>query len=160
MTDLILRGTRVGRDELSELGFSGHTLRFMASHVDRGFSEWDTEGDVPDTAGLYAFVIPDLNEPEAARVAYVGMTTHLWMVTKGAAAEWRWWRGLARYGRHRYAGATRVRVSRLVIAARRQGFGVSHWVEPIPDVGRVALLRVEEVLIDQWRLRETGWNRG
>ncbi len=42
-------------------------------------AEWTTIGEVPDAPGLYAFTVEDDHQ---IRVAYVGLTGHLWMVTK------------------------------------------------------------------------------
>jgi uncharacterized protein (UPF0548 family) len=115
--------------------------------------EWTTQGEVPDTPGLYAFTVEDDHQ---MRVVYVGRTSHLWMVTRGqlpgSVA-----RGGQRYGRPRHAGQTRQRVNILIAGQLRAGRWVRHWTCPLP----VAALRAEEErFIVGWDLRRCGWNRG
>lgn len=158
-------GTPVTEDELEILGFSPHELRFRNVAVDllsgELGSEWDTLGEVPDSAGLYAFTVED---DRSLHVAYVGMTEHLWMVTKGRLPTGEA-RGGQRYGRPKHAGVTRERINVLVTEQVRLGRRVRHWLRPIPDGDggedlRSRLLREEEALIQRWQLRSTGWNRG
>ncbi|MGH3190087.1 MAG: hypothetical protein ACRDOL_23040 [Streptosporangiaceae bacterium] len=115
--------------------------------------EWTTIGEVPDAAGLYAFTVED---DQQIRVAYVGLTGHLWMVTKGRLPGGGARPG-QRYGRPRHAGATRQRVNILIAEQLRAGRLVRHWVRQLP----LAALRAEEErLISGWELRRVGWNRG
>lgn len=124
--------------------------------------EWTTAGDVPRGPGLYAFTV---GEDGDLRVVYVGLTEELWMVTKGRLPLGGARPG-QRYGRPRYAGATRQRVNGLVGEQLRQGRLVRHWVRPLADVPadrvilRARLLELEEELIVRWDLRRIGWNRG
>jgi hypothetical protein len=91
------------------------------------------------------------------RVTYVGLTEHLWMVTKGRLPGSGGARGGQRYGRPRHAGVTRQRVNILIAGQLRSGRVVRHWVRTLP----VAALRAEEErLINSWNLRRVGWNRG
>jgi len=68
--------------DLRQAGFRHLELRVTRLDVDlpagRG-CEWTTIGEVPDSPGLYAFTVEDHHQ---IRVAYVGLTGHLWMVTK------------------------------------------------------------------------------
>jgi len=91
------------------------------------------------------------------RVTYVGMTTHLWMVTIGRLPSGGG-RGGQRYGRPRHAGVTRERVNVLVAEQVQVGRVVTHWVKPVDDIS--ALRLQEEQLIAKWDLRLAGWNRG
>jgi hypothetical protein len=76
-------GTPVTTDDLRGLGFQRHNLHVRCASLPAGPGcEWDTLGDVPKTAGLYAFTVED--DVMVLRVVYVGMTTHLWMVTIGS----------------------------------------------------------------------------
>ncbi|MDP9434772.1 MAG: hypothetical protein M3P93_06075 [Actinomycetota bacterium] len=156
-SSLQLPGTPVSEDELRALGFRPLDLRFASEPValtgGAGCS-WTTKGDVPDSAGLYAFTVSDgVN----LRVTYVGLTTHLWMVTKGRLPRSGGARGGQRYGRPKHAGGTRQRVNILIAAERAAGRDVRHWVRPMPEADLAA---EEEALITRWRLRRTGWNRG
>lgn len=137
------------------IGFTPHDLRVegidlpLAGGIGRN---WETIGAVPDLPGLYAFtVISALEE----RIAYVGLTTHLPMVTHGVRL------GLSRpgqrYGRPKWAGHTRQRINVCVTAEVAAGNRVRHWVRPLPEA---RLRSEEEVLIRRWHLREVGWNRG
>jgi len=148
-------GHPVTAAELAGAGFRPLELR-VARDVDlpggRG-CDWTTIGEVPDGPGLYAFSAEDDHE---MRVAYVGRTEHLWMVTKGCLPGGQARPG-QRYGRPRYAGTTRQRINLLVAEQLRAGRLVRHWVRPCP----AAALRLEEErLISQWDLRRVGWNRG
>jgi hypothetical protein len=90
------------------------------------------------------------------RVAYVGRTEHLWMVTKGRLPGGGA-RGGQRYGRPRHAGATRRRVNILIAEQLRAGRVVRHWICQLPSA---ALRAEEERFITSWDLRRCGWNRG
>ena len=152
-----LPGTPVTDEELSALGFIPLELEFVDSPVilplGTGCS-WITTGEVPDTAGLYAFTVA---VDGFMHVTYVGRTSHLWMVTKGQLPRSGGSRPGQRYGRPKYAGVTRQRINVLIAAQRAAGRQVRHWVRPLPD----AETRLqEEQLIVRWRLRDTGWNRG
>lgn len=152
-------GTPVSAELLQQLGFTSHPLRFRTEMGPVGFCEWDTLGAIPEAAGLYAFVLmhPDWAEQ---RVTYVGMTSHLWMVTKGALPRGGGARAGNRYGRYRYAGATRARVNALVAGARRAECEVTHWLSARAMSSPLELAQLEEDLITRWRLRESGWNIG
>jgi hypothetical protein len=99
-------------------------------------------------------------------VAYVGLTEHLWMVTKGRLPGSGGARPGQRYGRPKYAGITRKRVNVAIAEQLRSGRTVRHWLRPItePPPSREELWRrlctEEEILIKRWDLRRTGWNRG
>jgi hypothetical protein len=152
-----LPGTPVTAEELHRLGFRPLELRFAGEPVPLSGGagcSWTTVGDVPDSAGLYAFSVSD---GTTLSVAYVGRTTHLWMVTKGHLPRSGGVRGGQRYGRPKHAGITRQRVNILIAAERAVGREVWHWVRPMPEAGLAA---EEEALITRWRLRQTGWNRG
>jgi len=76
-------GCPITEGELRDLGFTPHELRVdrievpLAGGMGRN---WETIGAVPDLPGLYAFtVIAGRDE----RVTYIGLTTHLPMVTHG-----------------------------------------------------------------------------
>lgn len=115
---------------------------------------WNTIGDVPDSPGVYAFTVAD---DEELRVTYVGLTSHLWMVTKGRLPDGSA-RGGQRYGRPKHAGTTRTRVNVLVAEQLTLGRTVRHWVRLALDVEELPAL--EESLIRKWDLRLSGWNRG
>lgn len=152
-----LPGRTVTTTELYEAGFQPLELQITSRDVDlhpeRG-CEWTTIGDVPPSAGLYAFTVEDAHE---IRVAYVGLTEHLWMVTKGRLPDGRGARGGQRYGRPRHAGVTRRRINILVAEQLRAGRVVRQWVRQVPAP---ALRAEEERLIVGWELRRIGWNRG
>lgn len=160
-------GTPATVEELTALGFQRLSLKILRTHVQGGQvigCDWDTVGDVPDAAGLYLFTLHRDN-PQQIRVTYAGMTTHLWMVTKGHLPRGAGARGGQRYGRPQNAGATRVRVNGLVTRAVADGWIVCHWVSPFSSAefgsALVASLQsAEEKLISRWNLRKTGWNRG
>ncbi len=116
---------------------------------------------MPDAPGLYAFTLERPDEP-VVHVVYVGMTEHLWMVTKGTLPGGQA-RGGQRYGRPRHSGATRQRVNRMITRAASEGWMPRHWVKPYP-AGDGATLRTrlrddEAALILRWNLTEDGWNR-
>jgi hypothetical protein len=117
--------------ELSLAGFEPLELQVTSLNVHlpsgRG-CEWTTIGEVPDASGLYAFTLED---DQQMRVAYVGLTEHLWMVTKGRLPGGGA-RGGQRYGRPRHAGATRQRVNILIAEQLRAGRLVRHWVRKLP----------------------------
>jgi hypothetical protein len=151
-----LPGFAVSALELSAAGFVPLELRFERLNIGlpSGLGcEWTTTGCVPAGPGLYAFTVEDDRE---LRVAYVGLTSHLWMVTKGRLPSGQGARGGQRYGRPRHAGATRQRVNVLIAEQVRAGRRVQHWVRPTPAA---ALHAEEERLISSWKLRVNGWNR-
>ena len=154
----------MAREHLIDEGFAPYRLQFRTTDFLAGFCEWDTLGQMPDSPGLYAFVLQRDEEPELLRVSYVGLTGHLWMVTKGVLPRGGGARGPQRYGRHKHAGPTRAFVNSQVAAAKQAGFDVSHWLSPRsvpPGANPRAFLRgPEEELITRWELRRTGWNRG
>lgn len=157
-------GTPVTELELRGLDFTPHELRFHADEVvtTRGIGcEWDTIGEVPSSPGVYAFTAEDPRQTHSLKVVYVGLTTHLWMVTKGALPGGIA-RGGQRYGRPVHAGETRKRVNVDITAARAGGLAIKHWVKPVESVHedvRSVLRREEEVLIERWQLRLLGWNK-
>jgi hypothetical protein len=150
--------------ELKSLGFaplSIELLRAIALAEGNG-CEWNTLGVVPEGPGHYLFTV---ETADAIRVTYAGLTTHLWMVTKGRLPRGGGARPGQRYGRPIYAGATRRRVNLLVAEQFGLGRSVRHWVRPMAHDTRepTASLRLvmgEEELIVRWRLRDLGWNRG
>lgn len=152
-------------EELDDLGFSRFDLRFLTPPPDvaeSGGCTWDTMGVVPDTPGHYLFTIEQSSE---LHVAYVGLTENLWMITKGRLSDGRS-RPAQRYGRPKYAGATRARINGLIAAEHAAGRVVAHWLRPLADPPsdraalRARLLADEEALIRRWSLRQNGWNRG
>lgn len=150
-------GTPVDARLLRTMGFEPHALHFRTPMGADAQCEWDTAGAIPDAAGVYAFV---LGRSDALSVVYVGKTSHLWMVTKGTLPQGKGARPGNRYGRHKYAGLTRVRINALVADARRNDYEVTHWLSPRPTLSASELGRLEEDLIAGWRLRQTGWNVG
>lgn len=160
-----LPGHPVSPEELTSLGFRPLTLEVGRLDVELpgGIGcEWRTVGDVPECAGLYAFTV---SENEKLRITYVGMTEHLWMVTRGMLPRGAGARGGQRYGRPKHAGMTRKRINLLVAEQLRLGRIVRHWVCPVEtsamltlDV-RPSLFRKEDELISRWKLRAVGWNR-
>jgi hypothetical protein len=156
-TDGVLPGHSVSVEELSAVGFRPLALKASSLEVALPVGsgcEWTTVGEVPDAAGLYAFTVEDGQD---LRVVYVGLTTHLWMVTKGHLPGGAGARGGQRYGRPRHAGLTRQRVNVLIAEQLRAGRLVRHWVRPVP---KARLRDEEERLIAAWNLRRAGWNRG
>lgn len=142
---------------LTAAGFTPLELRVERLNVDLPCGtgcEWATAGAAPDSPGLYAFTAEDGRD---LRVAYVGMTSHLWMVTKGRLPGGGGARGGQRYGRPGHAGVTRQRINVLIAAQLRAGHQVRHWVRPLPALD---LRAEEERLITNWELRTYGWNRG
>jgi hypothetical protein len=158
MTDLTaLPGTPVTDSELEGLGFIPLTLRIDAHPIQLVGGVgclWTTVGQVPDSPGLYAFTT---SSGVLQHVTYVGLTSHLWMVTKGHLPHSGGARPGQRYGRPKYAGVTRKRVNVLVAAEVALGRTVRHWVRPTPQD---ELAATEEEYIVRWRLRTTGWNLG
>lgn len=152
-----LPGCSVTDEELRAVGFRPHELAVRRTDVllaDGVACEWDTIGDVPDSAGLYAFTVDDGLQQT---VVYVGMTTHLWMITKGRLPGQGGARGPQRYGRAKHAGATRRRVNIAIAEQIRAGRRVRHWLLPLLEP---QLRLQEEALIQRWQLRTLGWNRG
>lgn len=155
------RPTRVGclvsLDELNRRGFRRLDIEFVGDIQQLASGpcrNWNSIGQVPDSEGLYAFV---LEKNEESRVAYVGRTAHLWMVTKGSLPGVHARPG-QRYGRPKYAGVTRERINALVLQATDAGYTVSHWVCPRGE-GATALDLAERALIAEWDLVACGWNR-
>jgi hypothetical protein len=150
-------GTKVTIEDLASLGLIPLELR-LRDPVELGFGQvgiaWDTLGEVPRTPGIYAFTVESDGD---LRVCYVGLTTHLWMVTHGRLPEGTG-RGGQRYGRPKHAGVTRQRINVLVAEQVRLGRVVTHWVKPVDDLAGLRLQ--EEGLIATWNLRLAGWNRG
>ena len=158
-------GYPVTEPELRALGFEPLELRIDPGEEalpDGPGSKWTTLGEVPAGPGLYAFSV---EEGDDVRIAYVGLTEHLWMVTKGRLPGGGS-RPAQRYGRPKYAGTTRQRVNAEITAQLRQGRDVRHWVRPMSDPPherdelRNRLGVEEEEFIQRWDLRRLGWNRG
>jgi hypothetical protein len=147
----------VSAEELNALGFLPLELEFKEP-VELAFGQlgrnWNTLGEIPNGPGIYAFTVESDGE---MRVTYVGMTTHLWMVTIGRLPGGSP-RGGDRYGRPKHAGITRERINVLVAEQAEMGRAVTHWVMPVDDI--VELRPREESLITRWDLRLAGWNRG
>jgi len=150
-----LPGHPVTDRHLAELGFAGHELTFDKTVMWDGGAgiEWRTPGDVPDSAGIYVFT---LRTTEQLNVAYVGLTSHLWMVTKGRLPRSGGARPGDRYGKPVYAGATRQRINYLVWTEAARGRVIQHWLRPLPAE---AVRQDEAALIVRWNLTVTGWNR-
>jgi hypothetical protein len=150
-------GQPITAADLATVGFQPLDLQVTSLEVDlpSGLGcEWTTIGETPAASGLYAFTVEDDHQ---IRVAYVGLTKHLWMVTKGRLPNSGGARGGQRYGRPRHAGVTRQRVNVLIAEQLRAGRIVRHWFCP----HLAAALRAEEErLITGWDLRRVGWNRG
>jgi hypothetical protein len=161
----IVAGTPVSRNHLTRLGFVEHALVLVtdADVPEGGLIGWDTLGSVPDAPGLYCFV-GQKNPSNELRVFYVGMTSHLWMVTKGQLPGGIA-RGGQRYGRPKHAGTTRQRVNAEVARLSAGGWTFSHWLRAVeastdPATLKTLLLSEEASLIAMWDLRVVGWNRG
>lgn len=161
--DMLKTGTAVPRNDLTSLGFAPHALSFRSVDFSGANCEWDTLGTVRDSPGLYAFVLCHDDRPGELRVVYVGLTGHLWMVTKGLLPRNGGARGPQRYGRWRHAGQTRAWVNSQVTIAKREGWDVHHWLAPrsVADGQKadVVLLPEESGLIERWNLVVNGWNR-
>ena len=148
------------------MGFLPHELRVDEMNIqlpDGLGCNWTTVGAVPDAPGLYAFTV---EHDAQVSVTYVGMTEHLWMVTKGHLPRSGGARGGQRYGRPKHAGATRKRINCRVAEQIQLGRTVRHWLKPRAEAGcseldvRSTLLAEEESLIVRLHLRTVGWNRG
>jgi hypothetical protein len=152
-----LPGHPVSDEELSELEFRAFDLDVHSVDIQLPGGvgcTWTTIRDVPESPGVYAFTVDD---GVSQCVAYVGRTSHLWMVTKGRLPRSGGARGGQRYGRPQHAGVTRRRVNLLIAAELRAGRRVRHWLR----CAELPTLAVEEErLIRCWRLRTLGWNRG
>ena len=157
-------GFQVTERDLRNLGFSPFELQWLdpVSLPSGTATNWNTLGKIPSGAGLYAFTTEIRNMRDALRVRYVGMTTDLWMVTKGRLPDGTA-RGGQRYGRRKHSGDTRKRVNIELTTARAEGLHVRHWLRSVdvPDgTDAKTLLRQEEArLIWIWNLRSVGWNR-
>ena len=117
---------------------------------------------LPDCPGLYAFSVQDVLRGQL-RVCYVGLTSNLWMVTKGMLPGYIA-RGGQRYGRPKHAGATRKRINVELAKAHTVDLEVTHWLKPVVIQAGADMTNVlrtqEEELIVLWELRKVGWNRG
>jgi hypothetical protein len=160
---MLRTGTVVTRNDLTTLGFAPYALSFRTLDFSGANCEWDTLGTVPDSPGLYAFVLCHDDRPGELRVVYVGLTGHIWMVTKGLLPRNGGARAPQRYGRWRHAGQTRAWVNSQVAVAKRDGWDVHHWLAPRPvtdgQKANVVLLPEEKGLIERWKLLANGWNR-
>ena len=158
-------GHETSEGELKSLGFAPLSLELLRTLVlAEGIScEWNTLGVVPEGPGHYLFTVETGNE---IRVTYAGLTTHLWMVTKGRLPRRGGARPGQRYGRPIYAGTTRRRINLLMAEQFGLGRSMRHWVRPLAQeplestAEGIRLAIGEEELILRWRLRELGWNRG
>lgn len=118
-------GHPVPLTELTDLGFQPLDVRVERTDVPVAGGvgcEWRTTGDVPDAPGLYAFTLRRAEDRDGLRVVYVGMTEHLWMVTKGRLPDSASARGAQRYGRPKHAGQTRQRVNMEIRRAHLLGW--------------------------------------
>ena len=156
---MINTGTVVTGHDLTTRGFVPHELAFRTLDFTGTHCEWDTIGVVPDSPGLYAFVLTKPDRAAELHVAYVGRTSNLWMVTKGRLPRSGGARGPQRYGRWKHAGVTRGRINGLVTEAKRSGWDVAHWLSALL-LDDIALHQREQDLIQLWNLRAAGWNRG
>jgi hypothetical protein len=77
LESMIKTGTVVTRHDLTLRGFVPRKLAFRTVDFSCAYCEWDTIGVVPDSAGLYAFVLTNDVRPGELRVAYVGKTKNL-----------------------------------------------------------------------------------
>jgi hypothetical protein len=160
-----LPGTPSSEDELRHLGFIPLDLSVKRTGLRLPFGtgcDWDSSGHIPDGPGHYLFTVED---GFRLHVAYAGLTTHLWMVTKGYLPRSGGARGGQRYGRPTHAGVTRKRINVLVTEQMNHGRIVRHWVRAFHESNQggdlgTALKAEEEMLIGKWQLRRTGWNRG
>ncbi len=82
-------------------------------------------------------------------MVYVGLTTHLWMVTKRRLPRSGGARPGQRYGRPKYAGTTRQRVNVLIADQIALRLRALHWLRPLAED---RLRAEEEALIRRWRL--------
>lgn len=151
----------VHEPELRALGFRPLHLRWLErSHEHHGIGtcrDFDVVGDVPAAGGLYLFTSRTGME---VNIRYVGMTTHLWMVTKGRLPSGDA-RGGQRYGRPKHAGVTRARINAALTTAVDRGDVVTQWVRPTTGTASAVELREqEEIAIQRWQLRRHGLNRG
>ena len=151
----------VQEPELRALGFHPLHLRWLERrHEHHGIGtcrDFDVEGDVPTAGGLYLFARRNDDEID---IRYVGMTTHLWMVTKGRLPSGAA-RGGQRYGRPKHAGVTRARINAALTTAADRGEVVTPWVRPTAGTASAAQLREqEEIAIQRWQTRRYGLNRG
>jgi hypothetical protein len=150
LTGIGLPGRVITDADLMTLGFVSHELVFgkaVAWGSGCGI-EWKTVGDLPQSAGNYAFTI--------LRVTYVGLTEHLWMVTKGFLPAGGGARPGQRYGKPKYSGVTRKRINYLVWCEAARGHHPQHWLRPL-DVDQIR--PAEMALIARWNLTRIGWNR-
>lgn len=123
-------GYPITEEELRDVGFTSHELRVDRIEVSLAGGmgrNWETIGVVPDLPGLYAFTVLAGRDE---RVTYVGLTTHLPMVTDGIRLGVS--RRGQRYGRPKWAGQTRQRVNVCVTGEVMAGNRVRHWVRPVP----------------------------
>ena len=158
-----LPGHLTSDSELAGLGFLPLVPEAQGAVqlADGAGMDWNTVGEVPDAPGHYLFTVED---GASTSVVYVGLTSHLSMVTRGILPRVGA-RGGQRYGRPQHAGATRKRVNIELAAQLGPGRSVRHWVRPMTAGATAAdtkrlLHDGEERLILKWRLREVGWNRG
>jgi len=127
-----LPGWPVPYGDLLALGFLPFDLQpdpRDAGLPSSGGRRWTTLGQVPDSSGVYAFTVDDGGVPH---VAYVGLTTNLWMVTKGRLPQGGARPGQRYGGRPEYIGQTRLRVNILVCEQQDLGRRVRHWLRPLP----------------------------
>ena len=143
LESMIETGTVVTRHDLTLRGFVPHKLAFRTVDFSGAFCEWDTIGVVPDSAGLYAFVLRNDDRPGELRVAYVGKTRNLWMVTKGRLPRNGGARGPQRYGRWKHAGETRARVKRTCNRSQAIRLGCCSLAQR-PTCGRHRAARARE----------------
>jgi len=125
-----LPGHPVTEAELTELGFIPLCLEVKRELPALGYCDWDTMGQVPEGPGHYLFSV---EAGSMLSVTYVGLTTHLSMVTKGRLPRGAGARGGQRYGRPTNAGDTRRRINSLVTgcgSGAACGTGSGHFRRP------------------------------
>jgi hypothetical protein len=151
----------VTNDELHAAGYHRLHLTWRGARFEHPLydrcRDFDVAADVPQSQGLYLF---GLETAAGVDIRYVGMTTHLWMVTRGRLPDGRA-RGGQRYGRPRHAGPTRQRINAAMTAETERGAVVGLWINPRHEPGGTSSLRLEEEkAIERWQLRSHGLNRG
>lgn len=146
--------------QLHEAGYESFSINWQSDavfdHHDYGpCQHFDVVGAVPATPGLYAFTVA---RDDRLDVRYVGMTTDLWMVTKGRRSSGAP-RGGQHYGRPRHAGVTRQRVNSALTADPANATALM-WLRPERFARSDELRHLEEREISRWGLRRNGLNRG
>jgi hypothetical protein len=147
----------VNVDELATWGFEPVKIRWLCTTFDdkryANCRDFDVEGRVPRSSGLYVFV---LERHATVDVRYVGRTSDLPMVTLGKTTNGQP-RGGQRYGRPKHSGDTRRRVNAALTSDASNGAVVGMWLRRFVS-SPAALASEEETLISHWRTRFYGLN--